>query len=293
MRFMYESYHFLRTGHVDIDLGTFRMKHGRRARFESRKAGEGGSAVGGDRVRIWGLHAVEAAVRNPARSLVRLRLTDNARHRLEPALVGRDIPIEGVNPRDFDRLLPADTVHQGALLEAQPLPVADVRDFAAEPAQAALVLVLDQVTDPHNVGAILRSAAAFGARGLVMTDRNSPPLEGALAKAASGGLELVPIALVPNLARALDQLAEVGYFRIGLAGEAAEALESQRLSGPTALVLGAEDTGLRRLTRETCDKLCRIAMAGGIASLNVSNAAAVAMHSVLQSATRGGAKARP
>ena len=209
-------------------------------------------------------------------------MTDNARHRLEAALVTRGLTPEVANPYDLDKELGRDVVHQGAVLETRPLPDIALSDFTLAPGESGLVVVLDQVTDPHNVGAIVRSAAAFGARGLVMTARNSPPLDGVLAKAASGGLELVPVAIVVNLARALEQLAEAGYFRIGLAGESDKILESQRLSGAMVLVLGAEESGLRRLTRENCDMLCRIETAGGaLTSLNVSNAAAVAMHAIV------------
>ena len=240
-----------------------------------RKPESGSSAT---HIRLWGIHAVEAALANPARAIKRLRLTDGARQRLAPALAKRAVAAEPVDPRDLDRELGQNAVHQGVLLEAEPLPPADPRDFTPGPRD--LVLVLDQITDPHNVGAILRSAAAFGARGLILTARNSPPLDGVLAKAASGGLELVPVAVVPNLARALEQLADIGYFRIGLAGEGDATLESQKFDSPTALILGSEDTGMRRLTRENCDAVCRISTAGGLASLNVSNAAAVAMHTV-------------
>jgi 23S rRNA (guanosine2251-2'-O)-methyltransferase len=232
------------------------------------------------RVRLWGIHAVEAALRNPARIIRHLKVTENARHRLADAIVARKLEPEVVNPREFDRDPGVNVVHQGVLLETEPLADVDPRDFAADAKPNDLVIFLDQVTDPHNVGAILRSAAAFGARGLVMTARNSPPLDGTLAKAASGGLELVPVAVVPNLARALEQLAEIGYFRFGLDGQGESLLEEQKITGPTVLVLGAEDTGMRRLTRENCDMVCRIATAGGLASLNVSNAAAVAMHTV-------------
>ena len=241
---------------------------------------------------IYGIHAVEAALRNPRRVVDRLQLSANARQRLAAVLGERGIEPEIANPVDLDRQLPRDCVHQGAVLHTRALEPVDVRDLAPRPGRApSMVVVLDQVTDPHNVGAILRSAAAFGAVGLVMTARNSPPLNGVLAKAASGGLELVPVALVPNLARALEQLADLGYFRIGLAGEAADALEAQRITGPTALVLGAEDSGLRRLTRELCDVCCRITTSGGLASLNVSNAAAVAMHVIATSDTDRGAGA--
>ncbi len=232
-------------------------------------------------VRIWGIHAVEAALRNLERKINRLRVTENAKARLVAAIEARGILPEIVNPREFDRDPGVDVVHQGAVLDAEVLPAVDPRDFAPGKDRSDLVIVLDQVTDPHNVGAILRSAAAFGARGLIMTSRNSPPLEGSLAKAASGGLELVPVAVVPNLARALEQLAEIGYFRIGLDGAGEAVLEAQKITGPTALVLGAEDTGMRRLTRENCDLACRISTRGGLASLNVSNAAAVAMHAIV------------
>jgi len=255
------------------------VRHGRR-----RDAGANPDAgkPAADTVRIWGVHAVEAALRNPARDILRLRLTENARNRLKDALAEREVSPELLNAHDFDKELGRDVVHQGALLSTRPLPAVDIADLAVASGEKSLVVVLDQVTDPHNVGAILRSAAAFGARALVMTARNSPPLEGVLAKAASGGLDLVPVATVVNLARALEQLAEAGYFRIGLAGEGEKTLESQVFSGGTAIVLGAEDSGMRRLTRENCDLVCRIETAGGeLTSLNVSNAAAVAMHAIV------------
>jgi 23S rRNA (guanosine2251-2'-O)-methyltransferase len=141
-----------------------------------------------------------------------------------------------------------------------------------------ILLVLDQVTDPQNVGAALRSVAAFGASGLVLTERHTPPLHGVLAKAASGALDIVPVILVKNLAQSLAELGERGFLRVGLAEEASEALETAPLTRPLALVLGAEGKGLRQLTREHCDRLCRISTQNAFASLNVSNAAAVALH---------------
>lgn len=221
---------------------------------------------------IYGLHAVEAALKNPRRQVRRLLATPNALARLEPALAGRG-SVETVTPRDLDRLLGEDAVHQGAAMEAEPLPpvaLEDVRD-------ASLIVVLDQVTDPHNVGAILRSAAAFGAGALVMTEHHSPPLSGVLAKAASGGLEVVPIVMVPNLARAMAKLGDLGFERLGLDSAGDVSLGAVLSGGQTALVLGAEDKGLRRLTRENCDRLCRIETADPLRSLNVSNAAAIAL----------------
>lgn len=229
-------------------------------------------------IRIFGFHAVEAALKNPDRKLLRIHLTDNAENRLADVLQSRGLTPERVQPRDLDRRLGAETVHQGALLEAEPLPSPSLESLAARAATGGPVVVLDQVTDPHNVGAILRSAAAFGAAGMMMTQRHSPPLSGALAKSASGALEHIPIALVTNLARALEQLAELGLIRIGLDGEATDLIEGQDLKSGVALVLGAEGKGLRRLTRELCDRLCRITTGGPLQSLNVSNAAAIALH---------------
>ncbi|MGH6734836.1 MAG: 23S rRNA (guanosine(2251)-2'-O)-methyltransferase RlmB [Methyloceanibacter sp.] len=227
-----------------------------------------------DGTMIFGLHAVEAALTNPNRPVLRLLATENAAHRLGPLLARLKLTPEPVTPRDLDRLLGPDTVHQGILLETEPLPPVGLDDVDPH----GILLVLDQVTDPQNVGAALRSAAAFGASGLVLTERHSPPLSGALAKAASGALDLVPIVHVKNLAQALTELGERGVLRVGLAEEADEALEEAVLTRPLALVLGAEGKGLRQLTRERCDVLCRISTASALASLNVSNAAAIAMH---------------
>ena len=230
-----------------------------------------------DHLLIFGIHAVEAALANPRRVIRKIALSANAERRLQESLAARQLEPERVLPRDLDRRLGEDTVHQGALVEAEPLP---------EPALSALVadmvgrplLVLDQVTDPHNVGAILRSAAVFGAAGLIMTRRHSPPLDGALAKSASGALEHVPIALVQNLARALFELRQLGVVVVGLDGEAVERLEDTPWPERAALLLGAEGKGLRQLTRESCDRLCRIVTDGTFNSLNVANAAAVALH---------------
>lgn len=227
-----------------------------------------------DRLVIFGVHAVEAALANPNRPVLRLRATENAAHRLGPLIARRELSVEPVTPKDLDRRLGPDTVHQGVALDAGPLPLMGLDDVDPN----GILLVLDQVTDPHNVGAALRSAAAFGASGLVLTERHSPPLSGVLAKAASGALDLVPILLVKNLSQTLSALGERGVLRVGLAEEADVALEDASLTRPLALVLGAEGKGLRRLTREKCDLLCRISTASALASLNVSNVAAIAMH---------------
>jgi len=241
------------------------------------------SAASGQRegIEIFGIHAVAAALANPSRRIRAIYVSGNAERRLGSVLTAREIPVTRVSPKDLDRRLGADTVHQGALVETDALAEPELDDLLA-PGDAdglpARIIVLDQVSDPQNVGAILRSASVFGARGLVMTRRASPPLAGVLAKAASGGLEHVPVALVSNLARALETLGRLGVQRLGLDGEAACRLEDQALDGPLAIVLGAEGRGLRRLTREHCDVLCRIATTGPLASLNVSNAAAIALH---------------
>jgi 23S rRNA (guanosine2251-2'-O)-methyltransferase len=229
-------------------------------------------------IRLFGVHAVEAALKNPSRRIDRLMVTDNAEHRLEAVLQARRVKAHRITPKDLDRLLGADTVHQGVCLETQPLPEPDLADIARRASEAGPIVVLDQITDPHNVGAILRTAAAFRASGLIMTRRHSPPLSGTLAKSASGALEVVPVALVANLARSLDELRDLGVWRVGLSGDGATSLESETLTGPLALVLGSEGKGLRRLTRDLCDAVCRIDIDAAIGSLNVSNAAAIALH---------------
>ncbi len=229
-------------------------------------------------IRLFGVHAVEAALKNPARRIDRLMVTDNAEHRLDEALRARQTKAQRITPKDLDRLLGADTVHQGVCLETQPLPEPTVADVARRANEAGPIVVLDQITDPHNVGAILRTAAAFKASGLIMTRRHSPPLSGTLAKSASGALEVVPVLLVANLARTLGELRELAVWRIGLSGDGPTSLESEALTGPLALVLGSEGKGLRRLTRDLCDAVCRIDIDAAIGSLNVSNAAAIALH---------------
>ena len=223
---------------------------------------------------LYGVHAVEAALANPARPIGRVLATENAARRLDEPLRARGARAELVLPRQLDRLVGSDAVHQGVVLETAPLPPIAIDEVEAE----GILLVLDQVTDPQNVGAVLRSAAVFGAAGLVMPARHSPPLAGALAKAASGALDVVPVILVGNLAQALGELGKRGFWRVGLAEEGSEALETTALTLPLALVLGAEGKGLRQLTREMCDRLCRISTKGPLASLNVSNAAAIALH---------------
>jgi 23S rRNA (guanosine2251-2'-O)-methyltransferase len=226
---------------------------------------------------IFGIHAVEAALANSRRAILRLYLTDNAERRLGQTLAKRPMAHERVLPKELDRRLGPDTVHQGALAEVEPLAEPSLSDLAAG-GDGRPIIALDQVTDPHNVGAILRSASAFGAAGMLMTRRHSPPLDGALAKAASGALEHVPMALVQNLARALAELKELGCLVIGLDDSASHTIETLDWPAHAVLVLGAEGRGLRQLTRECCDRLVRIATDGPIASLNVSNAAAIALH---------------
>ena len=222
---------------------------------------------------IYGLHSVEAALKSPRRKLIRLYATAAAAQRLSAEIEARGVDTQIVSLEDIAARAPRQAVHQGVLLEARPLPPLDISDLPPN----GLVLVLDQVTDPHNVGAIVRTAAAFGVDALVTTERHSPEVSGALAKSASGGLEHVPIAFVPNLARALKDIGDMGYFRVGLDSEGAAPLSEFESSRPLALVLGAEDRGLRRLTRENCDVVVRLDMPGPVKSLNVSNACAIAL----------------
>jgi 23S rRNA (guanosine2251-2'-O)-methyltransferase len=253
-----------------------RPKNKSQRRFQPGRGRPGNPrrAAGSDRILLYGIHAVEAALANPRRTIGRLLATENAARRLETALKTRGVKVEDALPKQLDRLLGSDAVHQGVVLETEPLPPVELEDVPPE----GILLVLDQVTDPQNVGAVLRSAAAFGAAGVVLPERHTPPFTGALAKAASGALDIVPVILIGNLAQSLGQLGEAGFLRVGLAEEGAEPLETTPLTLPLALVLGAEGKGLRQLTRESCDRLCRISTKGPLASLNVSNAAAIALH---------------
>lgn len=230
---------------------------------------------------LFGLHAVRDALMNPAREKLRLVLTKNAADKLIEATLASGMDPEIVDPRKFDVPIDEGSVHQGAALQAKPLNWGKLDEVAISGTGAPLVVLLDRVTDPHNVGAILRSAEVFGARAVIAPHRHSAPETGALAKTASGALERQPYLRVPNLSDAMEELRAMGYVLIGLAGETETDLSSalaQAGSRPVALVLGAEGPGLREKTRETCDVLARIPAAGGFGSLNVSNAAAISLY---------------
>jgi len=223
---------------------------------------------------LYGWHTVTAALANPQRHIRRLLATENALRRLAEENITLKLTPEVVRPDALAARLTPDAVHQGLLAEADPLPAPSIEDM--DP--SGIVLVLDQVTDPHNVGAILRTAAAFAVAAIVTTARHSPDATGVLAKSASGALELVPIVIVQNLARALAGLKERGFLTVGLDSSAPDDLAATELRAPLALVLGAEGKGLRQLTGETCDRLARLDLPGEIKSLNVSNAAALALY---------------
>lgn len=223
---------------------------------------------------LYGWHTVTAALANPRRRIRALWLTENAARRLAEENIETRVTPEIVRPSEIDHRLGPDAVHQGLLAEADAL---DTPRMDTLP-QRGMVLVLDQITDPHNVGAILRSAAAFAIEAVVTTARHSPEATGVLAKSASGALELVPLVLVQNLARALTELNERGFLTVGLDSEGSDDLANIELRQPLALVLGAEGKGLRQLTRETCSTVARLDMPGEIKSLNVSNAAVLALY---------------
>jgi 23S rRNA (guanosine2251-2'-O)-methyltransferase len=237
-----------------------------RAQRESLRPAEDGPVL------IYGWHTVKAALENPARRLRKLWATENGARRLRES--GMSVTPEIVRPGFIDARLGPDAVHQGLLAEADPLSSPEIADLPAD----GVILVLDQITDPHNVGAILRSAAAFGARAMMTTARHSPEATGVLAKSASGALEHVGMVTVQNLARGMEELRQRGFQLIGLSSEGEADLAALTLRAPLALVLGAEGKGLRQLTRATCDHVARIELPGAIGSLNVSNAAAVALY---------------
>jgi 23S rRNA (guanosine2251-2'-O)-methyltransferase len=231
---------------------------------------------------VWGRHAVEAALANPRRPTLRRLVLAPGKTLARPPHAPEP---EVLDPRDLTRLLPPGAVHQGYALLAAPVESAEIEEIA-QPA-SGVILVLDQVTDPQNVGAILRSAAAFGARGVILQDRHAPQLSGALAKAAAGAADVVPVARVVNLSRALERLFELGWRSVGLDASAESNLDEVLDGSATVLVLGSEGEGLRRLVAEHCDVVAGIGMAGGFESLNVGSAATIALYEATKLARKG------
>src|SRR5581483_5974271 len=248
--------------------GPERSRESGGARWRGREGEADGTVI------LYGWHTVTAALANPNRRIRRLLLTENAARRLAEEKIDTRVTPEIVRPQLIDQRLGPDAVHQGLFAEADPLASPGVDTLPED----GIVLVLDQITDPHNVGAIMRSAAAFAVRAIVTTARHSPEATGVLAKSASGALELVPLVTVQNLARALNEMNERGFLSVGLDSQGNENLAAVALRQPLALVLGAEGKGLRQLTRETCGVVARLDMPGEIKSLNVSNAAVLALY---------------
>lgn len=249
-----------------------------RGRAGRMKNGRGSGRASSGAVRLWGRHAVEAALMNPERRHRKLWATREGVDSLDGELPS-DFPVEWAQGADLARLVARDAPHQGLVLECDALDdifLSDVLD--GDPARP--LVVLDQVTDPHNVGAIMRSAAAFNACAIVTQDRHAPPESGTLAKSASGALEILPWIRVVNLARALDEIAEAGYWRIGLDGAAEATLAEALPAGPVALVLGAEGEGMRHNIVQHCDAIAKLPINEAMESLNVSNAAAVALYAM-------------
>jgi 23S rRNA (guanosine2251-2'-O)-methyltransferase len=254
-------------------------------RFASRRSGKPGAGRFGAAPRrgpprdsntavLYGWHTVKAALENPRRRFHRILATEAAIRRLTEDNVAFPIAPTAARPDDLAAVAGASAVHQGLYAEADALEPPELEDVVT----GGIVLALDQVTDPHNFGAILRSAAAFSVNAVVTTERHSPQASGALAKAASGALEYVPVVTVVNLARALDELRDLNAFLVGLDSDGDADLATMPLSAPLALVVGAEGKGLRHLTRARCDAIARLALPGRITSLNVSNATAVALY---------------
>ncbi len=261
-----------------MNMAKGERKRALRGRAGRMKGGRGSGRASTGQVRLWGRHAVEAALKNPNRVHRKLWATREGVDSLDGELPA-DFPVEYADVQDLARLVTKDAPHQGLVLECAALEDVFLDDALRDKADRPIV-VLDQVTDPHNVGAIMRSAAAFGASAIVTQDRHAPPEGGVLAKAASGALEALPWVRVVNLARSLEQIAEAGYWRIGLTGAATTTLVDALPSGPVALVLGAEGEGMRNNIEGHCDALARLPIGDEIESLNVSNAAAIALYAI-------------
>ena len=235
-----------------------------------------------DSVFLYGRNSVEAALANPERECVRLFASERAASALDKALSERVAMLSMPGPEMFSGLIPADAPHQGLVLEVRPLPGQSIEDMQPLEGRKNIILMLDQVTDPQNVGACLRSAAAFGARALITQDRNSPMESGALARASAGGLEVTPWLRVANLAQTLEALREMGYWHVGLDGSTKQTLKQVSLGDNIVIVMGSEGKGLRPLVQKSCDMIAKIPMSGPIESLNVSNAAAIALYQLTQ-----------
>jgi len=253
-------------------------KRALRGRAGRMQGGRGSGRASSGQVRLWGRHAVEAALMNPERRHHKLWATRDGVASLDGELP-EDFTIEYAEAPDLARLVSRDTPHQGLVLECAPLEDIHLDEVLNAESDRPLVF-LDQVTDPHNVGAILRSAAAFGASAIVTQDRHAPPESGVVAKSASGALEAVPWVRVVNLARALDEAAEAGYWRIGMAGEAEAVFADALPAGPVALVMGAEGEGMRHNISAHCDALAKLPISSTMESLNVSNATAIALYAI-------------
>lgn len=248
----------------------------RRERHRGR--GGQGQKAGEDGIWLWGTHAVEAALANRRRRSRKLLLAPGGDPAIQALAAKAGIPVETADVGAIARALPREAVHQGVALLTLPLGECDIHDAITDAAAPRRLVLLDQVTDPHNLGAILRSAAAFGACAVIVHERGTPPAGGVLAKAASGALEIVPVVRVVNIARTLDELGELDFLRIAFAEEADTPLANIDLNRELVLVLGAEGEGLRRLTREKCDLAVSLPTRPEMPSLNVSNAAAVALY---------------
>jgi 23S rRNA (guanosine2251-2'-O)-methyltransferase len=262
--------------HSDADRRDTSLR-GRAGRMQGGRGSGGRGSAGA--IRLWGRHAVEAALTNPERAAKKLWGTREAIQAMlddHDAELPASLPIEYAQAADLGRLVARDAPHQGLVLDCAPLPDLTLGDVLDE-AGGRTIVILDQVTDPHNVGAILRSCAAFDVAALITQDRHAPPESGALAKAASGALEMVPWVRVVNLARALETISEAGYWRLALDGGGKSSFPGALPAGPVALVLGAEGDGIRQNVLHHCDAVARLPISGRIESLNVSTAASVAL----------------
>lgn len=259
-------------------------KPGNRRHASTRSGGPQATKAQNPSHKMWlyGAHAVAAALANPARRKYRLLTTGDDKIQLDED--GKAIN-ETLSRRDLDEILPPGAVHQGIALEVAPLSGIDIGAITEDAADDALVILLDQASDPRNIGAVMRSAAAFGAAAIILPDRHAPEVTGVLAKAASGALERLPLVRVTNVARTLAQLKDADFWCIGLDGDADGPLSSAARAGRVALIIGAEGRGLRRLTAEKCDALAAIPMHAGAGSLNLSAAAAIALYELRRKST--------